>query len=498
MEKINVGFIGIGRIADLHFPGYRNSKKARIYAVCDTDQALCRRRRREWRAKRFYMDYQEMLADPKVDAVEILTPQKLHEKMAIDALAAGKHVALQKPMTISLDSADRILEAADSSDRVFKITENYIFYPPIVKARELIAGGAIGEVSLVRIKFISAGSGGWKVPPEAWEWRMQEKNEGRGIQTFDHGHHLCSSAWYLGGSIGRTKAWIDSLDGIIACPALITWKYSDKTAYGVIEYGYSPDMRIPSRYYANDEWMEITGSRGVIFIYRCTGLMHKGPALSLCTGKRWEHFENIKSDWAEGFKGATRNFINAIRGEEEPALTGRQGREILRFSLAIQKSARLRREVYPEEMDRAFSGLYARRRKAAERRAGKTVAGKRTWFGGKSMARYAGQAEELTEKLPGRFNADAVPGWQCTVGLRLLAEGGSPELLYTMVIKKGSAMLAKGDILPDASLVLTVPAGTWAAILLKKKRIEMAFMQGKIKIKGKAEEGLKLRSAFGI
>ena len=65
----------------------------------------------------------------------------------------------------------------------------------------------------MRIKFISGSSGGWDVPEEAWAWRMEENAEGRGMQTFDHGHHMWSIAWFFMREIERVCAWIDSYEG---------------------------------------------------------------------------------------------------------------------------------------------------------------------------------------------------------------------------------------------------------------------------------------------
>jgi predicted dehydrogenase len=278
MEIINVGIIGCGRIADLHYPGYCNHPGARIYAVCDSRSEIAEQRCREWKAVVHYTDYREMLQDPELDAVEILTPHKLHEAMAVDAARAGKHIAIQKPMTIDLKSADRMLAAAGAGI-VLRITDNYVFYPPIVLARKMIDDGVIGTPTNLRIKMISGISGGWDVPASAWEWRLAENAAGRGMQTFDHGHHLWTTAWFLMGPIERVTAWIDSIDGVIDSPAVVMWKYSKGVCYRMCEYAHATEMKVPSRYYANDEWIEITGSRGIILINRCTGNLKDGPGV---------------------------------------------------------------------------------------------------------------------------------------------------------------------------------------------------------------------------
>ena len=499
MKEINVGFIGLGRISDMHFPGYQTVENARVLAVCDVNEDLAKQRAKEYGIDRYYTDYREMLADPDIQAVEILTPHHLHEPMVLAAAEAGKHIALQKPMANSLESADRMLDAVKKAGVVFRVSDNYVFYPPVIKAREMIEAGAIGEPSNLSIKLISGGLGGWTIPPGSWEWRVRETREGRGLQTFDHGHHLWTTAWFLLGEMERVTSWIDSADGIVDCPAVMMWRYRDGVKYGICEYAYAVNLNVPSKYYANDEWIQVIGSNGIIMIHRCTGNLLEGPVLSYFDGNKWEHFDDLACDWAEGFKGATRNYIAAIRGEEPPLLNGDQARQILRSSLAISKSSIERREVYVDELDASWPRLYTwqkiRKEKAA--RGEKKGIMARLGLGGKD-AKYAGQAFDLTKALLDRFNADAVSGWSAEIGLVLMPEGDAGEKKFHLSIRDGQTELHENSLPEKPVLVIRVPAGTWAAILMKKKRLETAFLQGRLKLEGQAEQGLKLRQAFGI
>ena len=346
---IRVGIIGLGRIADLHQLGYIDNPDAVLAGVCDIDEELVDARSRAWNVTG-YTDYRELLASPEIDAVEIVTPQTIHEQFVTAAAAAGKHIAVQKPMTTSLAAADRMIAAARSAGVVYKVTDNYLTYPPIVLAKQLITEGVIGEPVNIRMKFIGGlWQGGWQVPAETWAWRLEEVARGRGIQTFDHGHHMWATAWYLMGEFERVVSWIDWTSDFIDCPAVVMWKHKGVTRYGTCEYTQAVDLPIPAKYYSCDEWFEITGSAGILQIRRCTGDIQDGPAVSTFTREGWKHY-HPPSDWAEGFRGATRNFINAIRGTEPPLLTGEQGREILLFALALRRSSDERREIQMEEM----------------------------------------------------------------------------------------------------------------------------------------------------
>jgi predicted dehydrogenase len=498
MKMINVGFIGCGRIADLHFEGYRNNPNARLYAICDSNPNILAARKKQWNVEKTYTDYRKLLADSEIDAVEIITPHDLHEQMVIDAARAAKHIAVQKPMTISLKSADRMIKEAKKAGVVFKITDNYVFYPPIVLAKNMIDNGELGEPQMIRIKEISGPHGGWKIDADTYGWRFQEFSQGRFSETFDHGHHEWTTAWYLLGDVECVAGWIDSVDGIVDCPSLITWKYKNGAKYGVCEFNYCSELHVPSKYYPNDEWFEITGSKGVIFINRCTGNIHTGPAVSFFNGHEWKYFD-VKSDWVEGFIGATNNFINAIMGKETPMLSGEQGKEILRFAFAIQKAAKARREVWLDELEKPLSFLYAwqKRRRDIKNSFPNTVA-KKSLFKRENLSKYASQAKTLTEEFVKRFDPDASAGWEGVAGLKLTADGGVAEMKMSIHVRGGKAELRQGEIPENAGITLIIPAGTWAGILLGKKRLETALFQGKLKVEGEPHEGLKLRAAFKI
>lgn len=353
MDTTGIGIIGCGRISDLHAAGYLSSSLAKIVAVCDSDPGLAAARAESWGADAWYTDYRELLMDPAVDAVDIITPQRTHETIAIAAMVAGKHVSLQKPMTVDLQSADRIVAAAksarESSGLIFRLFENYLFYPPLRKAKNLIDEGAIGDPTTMRIKFISGSSGGWEVPGTSWAWRAEEHRQGFGRQTFDHGHHMWSVARYFMGDIEKVTAWIDSVDGDIDCPATIMWKYKSGPRYGICDYSHASELHIPSTYYACDEWFEITGSRGIIQVMRCTGDINSGPPVRLFRNDQWTEFSDIDADWGSSFRGSTDNFIAAIHGTETASLSAEEGREVLKMDIAIQESAKRCKEIRMDE-----------------------------------------------------------------------------------------------------------------------------------------------------
>lgn len=494
---INVGFVGCGRIADLHARGYENNPEARIYAVCDNHADRLAARKSAWGAEKAYTDYRELLADRDVDALEVLVPYDMHEEVVVAAARAGKHIACQKPMTTSLASADRMIAAAKAADVLFKVTEIYVTYPPIALAKKLIDDGAIGEPLGMRINYIASPKGGWKVEAHTYEQQVRIAAQGFGLETFDHGHHEWATAWYLLGEVERVAAWIDTLNGVVDGPATAMWKCRGNKRYGVIDFMFAPDLHIPSKYYSNDEIYQIIGSKGVIFINRGTGDMMDRPPVSLFDGHRWTHFEDVPGDWGLGFVNATHNFVHAIQGVEKPLLTCEDGREVLRFALAMMKAARVRREVYLDELEHPFPFLYSHWRRLRERR-DCVVRPKSVSRRGAKLAKYAPQAHDLTLALKNRFDAAAAGEWSCLLALHLTGEGGAADERFAIDIREGRIDVRPGEWPSGADLTLHIPAGVWAAMLLGKKRIEMAIIQGLIKYEGTVEKALPLRAAFKI
>jgi predicted dehydrogenase len=501
---IKVALIGCGRIADLHFEAYETINGAEVAALCDSDPELLEKRSKEWKVKRLHSDYRELFEDDEIDAVEILTPHHLHEEMAIAALESGRHVALQKPMTPDLKSADRVLAAARKSNAHFRVTDNYLFYPPLVKAKEMIDKGVIGEPMNMRIRLTAGAMGGWEIPPSAWQWRLAEAREGRGIETFDHGHHMWSAARYLLGPFEKVTAMIDSHDGITDCPSVIAWKCREGIRYGSCDLSFSPDLSIPTRYYSCDEWFEVVGTRGILIVPRGSGLLFETlhPLLHF-DGTRWHEYGDIPADWSEGFNGAARNFIDGIEGREPLLWSGEEAREVLAFSLALFRSSTLQRTVYLDELDSFFPGFTAWRLRRKERSSGFLAREKRGILERLGLvpddSRYAPAAMSLTEeKIEELESVELAAGEDFQAVLEITPEGNVSGEGFLIEATGGKIRVHRGDAGAGVESRIRVPAGTWGAILSGKRRIETAYIQGKLKIEGPVDRVLRLKDILKL
>ena len=344
---INVIFAGCGRISDLHALGYHNNDKARIYGLYDPDRHKAEVKAALWNVEKIYDSYEEALSDPSVDLVEILTPHHLHCQMAVAAADAGKHISLQKPMALNLAEADQIIAAAEKKGILLRVYENFVYYPPYVKARELIEAGEIGDPLSFNLRVrCGVSTGAWNIPADAWPWRFNLQSCGGCPVMFDHNYHNFSLILYMLGSVEKVSAWFDKTEVIpgsglfLDLPATIMWKYSKGKTYGMMDVTMSSELEIDTSHYADESRLEITGTRGIIFVNRCTGKLQNRPPLELYRGGITTAYENIPAGWEESFKRATADLIDALTEGRQPMLDGRSGREALRLTLAAQESAR--------------------------------------------------------------------------------------------------------------------------------------------------------------
>lgn len=349
-EKLKFAFIGGGRITDMHAPAYRNNSKAQLYAVCDVNEQVAKKRAKEWGCEKYYTNYIHVLEDKNIDAVEIMLPHDLHKEVVVAAAAHGKHVSVQKPMAIKIKECDAMIEATKKAGVKFKVFENFVFYPPYVKAKELIEGGEIGEPLSIRLKLGSCGKGGWWTPLATWIWRFNRKEVGGGPAVFDDGYHKFSTAMYFFGDVEKIFAWIDRTFVHVDEPYVGVFKYKKENIIGHMDFTFSPHVTCSSKYYSADERVEIVGTKGVIWVNRCTGKLLDEPALVLFRDGKTIAFEDLRCDWLDSFVDSTLYFIDCILEDKEPRLTGEVGKRVTQFAMAAAQSAQEGREVYIDEI----------------------------------------------------------------------------------------------------------------------------------------------------
>ena len=376
--SLNIGIIGGGRITGLHGLAYDDYPHAKIYAVCDINEEIAQGRAAEWGAQRTFTDYHELLADPAIDAVEIITPHHLHAEMTVAALEAGKHVSVQKPMALTVAECDQMIAAAERTGKNLRVFENFQYFPPLAKAKQLLDDGAIGEPISIRMKAIqgSLDGGDKSTPPvrrvdsrppyplalshqvpgvKPENWKFDPKRGGGGRMALDYGYHTLSVAMHLLGDVEKIFAWITEqtiVHGwVLDSPAMMIWKYRDAERYGNWDVVSSDDILVPTKYWPEDEWVEISGTKGFLWVNRCTSMVLDGAPLVMVRGGVTPEFSNLDTDFASSFVSGTRDWIEALQEGRQASQSGAQGRRVTQFCRAAQLSAKEHREVFLDEID---------------------------------------------------------------------------------------------------------------------------------------------------
>lgn len=192
MEQLRFGLIGCGRVAPRHAESVDALPDARLVAVADVRESRAAHFAQHYGAD-MLTDYRALLARPDVDVVSICTPSGLHAQMAIDALQAGKHVIVEKPIALSLADADRMIATAAATGRKLCVVLQNRYNPPMQDLRRIVDKGRLGRLLLGNATVR------WYRPQEYYE------DEWHGTWAMDGGalmnqsiHHIDALQWFMG------------------------------------------------------------------------------------------------------------------------------------------------------------------------------------------------------------------------------------------------------------------------------------------------------------
>ncbi len=148
-----VAVVGTGLIATLkHLPAWQSvGSAASLVALCDVNRENAQKAASRFGIPAVYDSLAELLERERPDIVDICTPPKTHAPLALQALEGGAHVLLEKPMALSVEECDRIIEAGERAGRQICVAHSDLFYPSFIRARQLVQEGRIGKLRGMRI-----------------------------------------------------------------------------------------------------------------------------------------------------------------------------------------------------------------------------------------------------------------------------------------------------------------------------------------------------------
>ncbi len=347
MNKIAVGMIGAGRVADAHATGYLKIRdKAIIAAVTSSSLEHSQRKAQGWGVERVYPTLSDLLADDRIDAVDICLPHHLHLEVVLQACEAKKHILLEKPLARTVAEAKQIVDAAERANVTLMVAHNHVFNPIVQKAKEILEKGLIGRVHLVK-----AASYGWFFFTEN-DFRQSQEKTGGGI-LIDTGIHFVYILQFL---LGEVQS-VTTVQGRLVREEM----QGEDTAIVALRFANGVIGEITASYASRvPEWEKgfpagweqtvyILGTRGAIrFSLTEDTLWFYSEAEMPSTLKPLSGWTAIKIDHAypRSFHAEVAHFVECLQEHRKPTTGGEEGEKALEVVEAAYRSAKESRTIY--------------------------------------------------------------------------------------------------------------------------------------------------------
>ena len=333
-KKVKVGMVGAGFVSDIHYAAFKEwVHNAEVVAVASPNNA--EKFAKERGIPDAYRDHCEMLKDKDIDVVVVGIPNDLHCQVTVDVAKAGKHVIIEKPLCITLEEADEMIETCNQAGVLLMYAEELLFAPKYVRAKTLIDEGAIGEPFLAKQSEEHPG------PHMPWFWDVNRS--GGGVMMDMGCHSIEYTRWVLG------KPRVKSVTAFMDTYIHQTRTEGEDHSYTIVEYEDRKVAMLENSWAKGggvDDRSEIYGVKGhtradllrgsSLLTYSEEGYGYAVEKSGATKGYTFTMFEEI---WNYGFPHEMQHFINCVLGKETCMETGQDGREVLTIIYAAYQSA---------------------------------------------------------------------------------------------------------------------------------------------------------------
>lgn len=209
MEKLKIGVIGLGGIANFHIDGILASEDAVLWSICDCSAEVLRLKGDAYQIpeSRRYLNHEEMLKDPELDAVTIGTPNRNHFQAAYDAIRYRKPFALEKPISLDAHEATMLRDALQANPLPHMVNFSYRYKSAVRYAKQLIEEGRLGRIHHVYSQYLQS----WAISEEVpLYWRFSKALSGSGALG-DLGSHILDLKRFLVGELSKVIADADTI-----------------------------------------------------------------------------------------------------------------------------------------------------------------------------------------------------------------------------------------------------------------------------------------------
>ncbi len=329
-QQLGIAVLGLGRVGPAHVRVIAENPRARLVAIAEVDETKRGGVAANYPDCAALVDYRDVLARADVQAVIICLPHWLHTRAAVDAVQAGKHVLIEKPLATSVEECEQIAEVVRTSNVTFTVGHTQHFYPIVAKAKQILDDGRIGRP----IMAIDS----WYKPyePEKRPAWMLDRKRGGGMLLMDGTHMIDRLLWHLGGRVEAVKA----MNGNPVYPEIP----ADDTAMAFLQFDngiVATLSRIAYRTGITQYGADYFGTNGQVK-YRLPYGQHGEVGLWVGQNELWEPIAVAANNpLADQFDA----FLDAIEQGTKPAVSVEHGLEVIRVMAAIERSAETGREI---------------------------------------------------------------------------------------------------------------------------------------------------------
>ncbi|HEX7119969.1 MAG TPA: Gfo/Idh/MocA family oxidoreductase [Longimicrobiales bacterium] len=331
-RDVRVAILGTGAIAQIvHLPVLSGLDGVELAAVCDVDRPKAKAIASRFEVPRVFRADEEVFASDDVDAVVICTPSHLHERQAIAALEAGKHVLVERPLALDADGARRVVEAAERAGKTLMVALNNRYRPDVRALSPFLRGGELGEVFFVKAGWLNR-----KVRTVRPTWRHRRETAGGGVLMDLGTQALDLCLWLLGyPKVERVNAYLHPGEGMEVEDAAALMLRLENGPVVSVEVTWSL-LAQRDRHYLQVLGSHGTGSVSPLMVYKEVehGLLDVTPKLA----------PGPENAYTASYRQELRHFVAAARGAETLA-PPRDQIELMRLVALAYRSAAEGREI---------------------------------------------------------------------------------------------------------------------------------------------------------
>lgn len=350
MKKLKVCVIGTGSISDFHFKSYANNPDVTLHGVFDYVTERASQKAEQYGISHVYQSLDEVFKDPEIDAVSICTWNNTHAEISIAALNGGKHVLVEKPLSLNVEEALKVQEAVKQSGKLLQVGFVRRFATNTKVLKSFIDAGKLGEIYYAKASCLRriGNPGGW----------FADKERSGGGPLIDLGVHVIDICWYL---MGRPK--VKSISGNTYYNLGNRGNVENLSFYKAADYDKAKntveDMANALITFENGASLLVDVSFTLhakkdeinVKLFGTNGGAELEPELVIVSEENntilniHPQMDNLSFDFEKAFQGEIDSFVNSCLTGEKPVAPIEDGVEIMKILEGIYEASEKKCEV---------------------------------------------------------------------------------------------------------------------------------------------------------